>query len=194
VLSLALYNKALTSIINSNGMNTIAPNRFFKFLMILIYPVGIFGYVCTPIAIVWLIVLGDWKILALGLVIATVVSFLLPFLLLPPGLILSELAKSTKLTNFSINSASLFGVFYVTLISWVLPLQIMKLFISKISEENTIPVLILSYGVALVPFMRLTKTATEIEEGKSLIHFSFNCRLSLLLSAIILGQGLKLLL
>ena len=162
----------------------IIPDNFFKYLMPLSVPIMLFGQVGSVIAIVWLIVLGAWTILIWGFVIALVIGFLLPYLLIPSSLVVVKTMESNDPTGSKMYMATIFSSIYVTIIASLICLLIMNLFIGLTDKEAIIPTLIWAYGTALFPFMRLTKQESQNGDGQSSMFTTFFIQLTFIIAIV----------
>lgn len=147
-------------------------NSNFGYLTFVIVPVMLFGYVGTPISTIWLLILGEWKIVVFGVLIGIVVAFALPFLLIPAAILFVRMHQSNTATQARNNFATLFGWIYMIIVSIAIPLSILLVCLKQASDTNLVLALTLSYGVAVFPFMRLTKLASA--SGQAATDEMFN--------------------
>lgn len=168
----------------------LAPNQFFKFLTMLIYPVILIGNLGSAVAVIWLLYLGSWQLLVLALTTTILLSWVIPIsLTVGSGLLLAGLKNIY--TNRSKWQIVISGL-YVNFISISFSILVLWLFIFLGEKTETlIPSLLLSYVVALTPFMRLTKKETEISEGKISMFNTFFIQISFITSAVCYWFGMQ---
>lgn len=168
----------------------LAPNQFFKFLTMLIYPVILIGNLGSAVAVIWLLYLGSWQLLVLALTTTILLSWVIPIsLTVGSGLLLTGLKKIY--TNRSKLQIVISGL-YVNFISLSFSILVLWLFIFLGEKTETlIPSLLLSYVVALTPFMRLTKKETEISDGKISMFNTFFIQISFITSAVCYWFGMQ---
>ena len=154
------------------------PDNFFKYLMPLSVPIMIFGQLGSVIAIVWLIILGAWKLLIWGFILATVIGFLLPYLIVPSSLVVVKTMQSHDPSGSKMYMATIFSSLYVTVVASLICLLIMYWFIELMDNEAIVPTLIWAYGTALFPFMRITRQETQSGDGLSSMFNTFFIQLT----------------
>lgn len=108
----------------------------------------------TIVAAVWLLILGDWPVVLLTIAIAVSSSFLTMILLLPSMLFVAPLAFfSQRQSLLGTAFCGFLSLFYTAVAICAWSLFIFILFSRGIDGRNLIPVLLISYGAAIGPWM-----------------------------------------
>jgi len=112
-------------------------------------PLMVLNFISGFVSAIWLLVIGEWRSLLLGLVIAAVASFAIGILLLPT-LLFAGLASTGKraLQYISVVLSTL----YVGTIIVVWCTIILLVFLGRTSQRNVIPMMLWSYEVATGPW------------------------------------------
>jgi hypothetical protein len=165
------------------------PNLFFRYLQFLIVPVMLVGYIGTPIATVWLLFVGEWKTVLLAIVVGVFATFVLPFLLLPVAIFFVKVHESGSFQARS-NVATLFGWVYMIILSIIVPLSILFVLLRLSDPTNSLLASIMSFGVAVFPFMRLTKMASENSLATDEMFNTFFIQLAFITSIVCVYVGM----
>lgn len=112
-------------------------------------PLMVLNFISGFVSAIWLLVIGEWRSVLLGLVIAAVASFAIGILLLPT-LLFAGLASTGKraLQYISVVLSTL----YVGTIIVVWCTIILLVFLGRTSQRNVIPMMFWSYEVATGPW------------------------------------------
>lgn len=112
-------------------------------------PLMVLNFISGFISAIWLLIIGEWRSVVLGIVIVAVASFILGILILPT-LLLAGLASTGKraLQYISVVLSTL----YVGTIIVVWCTVILLVFLGRTSPRNIIPMMLWSYEVATGPW------------------------------------------
>jgi hypothetical protein len=119
---------------------------FLNALSVPLMVLNIFGEVVSGI---WLLIIGDWRVVLLGIGIVIVSSFGLSILMLP-SLLFAGLAALGKRVSQII--AVVLSMLYTGAIIVIWCSVVLFLFGRQVSPKNLVPVMIWSYGVAVGPW------------------------------------------
>jgi hypothetical protein len=131
---------------------------FYKFVVVLGIPFAILNALGGAIAFVWLMVLGEWGIIGLGVLALVVSSFGLSIAMMP-GMLFSVPAialhnKGNRLGFYTLGFLSaLYTMFVLT--AWCV--FAMYLLAHHADSSSLIPALLWSYGVATAPIIWLAR-------------------------------------
>src|SRR5882724_8073166 len=130
---------------------------FMTTVMALTIPIMILNLVGGITSGIWLAVLGLWGELFRGILLMVVSSFLISVALLPPLLLIVPVTKAIEKgrKNLSMFLGSI-SILYTSGLMTAWCLWIIWLFTNSATNSSIIPLLIWSYGVALMPWIWLS--------------------------------------
>jgi len=147
------------------------------FILTLALSMGILNLFGSITAGIWLAILGEWKVIAVGLLIGVLSLGLITFALMP-GTIGAKLAVKAI-----VSERRALGVFVVSL-SWIYATAvvvvwsywILRYFYGHASGSSQIPLLLWSYGTAAGPWMYMaSRIPEEAESPHPVIAVFFHC-------------------
>lgn len=122
-------------------------------LIVLSVPLMVWNIFGGVVPVIWLLIIGDWCPVLLGIGIVIVSDFGLSILLMLPLLLFAGLAALGKRVGQII--AVVLSMLYTGAIIVIWCSVVLFLFRRQLSPKNLVPVMILSYGVAVGPWAYL---------------------------------------
>ena len=142
---------------------------------------------------IWLAILGKWGDIFRGILFIMVAGFAISIVLMPSLLFAAPAAmaieKGKKLLGVFFGSLS---VLYTVALITVWCIWVMWLFVSSVTDNSLIPLLIWSYGVALAPWMWLAQKDQQGGGNEFSIFTIFFAQVSYILSMILFFLGTTL--
>jgi hypothetical protein len=121
-----------------------------RVLGVISVPLMVLNFISGFVSGIWLLVIGEWRSVLLGIAIVAVASFALGIVLVLPTLLFAGLVSTGKeaLQHISVVLSSL----YVGTIIVVWCTVILLVFLGRTSPRNLIPMMLWSYEVATGPW------------------------------------------
>jgi len=163
-------------------------NNFMAIFTVLTIPIMLLNLLGGIISGIWLIVLGEWGPIFIGVAFMLVSIFAISIAFMPSLIFvipaLSAIEKGRKILGafwFSLNMLYTIGL----ITTWCL--WIMALFMRFANNSSIIPVLIWSYGIALLPWMWLAKKDQQSGGGNEFsLFYTLLAQISYILGMILL--------
>ncbi len=168
----------------NNTKVPVAPNLFFQYLIILVIPLFIVSIVGPIVAIIWLLWIGCWKLVILGILASIILSVIFPFLLIPSFFInrfLNSFQNNKKTMKFL---SIVLSTIYIAIISSFISLYTLKYFVNYSDSNNIIPILLWTFGTIAYPFQKLTKQEDQAGDATASIFNTFFVLLALLITIV----------
>lgn len=165
---------------------------FLSFLILLPLPIMILNSLGGLISGIWLMFLGEWRILFQGILLMMMSGSLVSFAL-KPSLLFAKFAKSA-MDKGQKPVAVFFGssmVLYKVILMSAWCILIMWLFLHQATESGIVAKLIWSYGVALAPWSFLAKQ-DRARGNQSSIFTTFLAQISYIISMFMFSAGSSL--
>lgn len=112
-------------------------------------PLMVLNFIAGFMSAIWLLIIGEWRSVVLGIVIVAVASFILGILILPTLLLAGLASTGKKLLQYI---SAVLSTLYVGTIIVVWCTVILLVFLGRASPRNTIPMMLWSYEVATGPW------------------------------------------
>ena len=128
-----------------------------NFMIILSSPLAILNALSGIVSIIWLIILGDWSALVVGVGILICSSFVIGILMLPSGAIMLALAALGEKVNWRgiafYGLSFLSNLYSVAVMSvWCLAVFVLFAMLAQKGHHSILPYLLGSYALALAPW------------------------------------------
>jgi hypothetical protein len=127
-------------------------------MTILMMPLMILNLLGGIVSGIWLIVLGEWRMIFLGICFLFVSHWIISIALMPGMLLVMPamlaIQKGKKVIGSILGSLN---ILYTMILITIWCLYIMAMFVNMASDKSIVPALIWSYGVALGPWMYLAQ-------------------------------------
>jgi len=153
------------------------------------------AYLTTIVTIIsgaLLAILGIWGAVIKGIILIVTSGLILPFVMMP-GFLFSEFAaRAMERANKTIGIIwAKLNVFYTIVIAIVWYICIMWFFVNSDYEDKVLNVVVVfwSYGVALFPWVRLSKVDQQSGNNAFSIFIVFSAQISYILAMILLFSG-----
>ncbi|MBU0580862.1 MAG: hypothetical protein KKA19_06765 [Candidatus Margulisbacteria bacterium] len=157
-------------------------------LLMLITPLIILNLFGGIISGIWLIILGEWRIVLTGIAYTLLLNFfILPVALMPQFLLVIPVKFLMKRKILLIFYTFLVSLYSIGILA-ISCLWILNKFAHMANNDTFIPILILSYGVAIGPWFYFAK-----EEGDSTQIITFFGAISYIVAIIMLLFGVPFL-
>ena len=123
---------------------------FQRFMFLLVFPISVMNFLGGTIALVWLLFLGEWRLVLLGFMYLIIGPFAVGFAMLP-GLVFAAPAHSFLESGKKILAGLfiLMSTFYTVSILSIWCIWILIEFSKYAGDNLVIPSLLWSYGVAM---------------------------------------------
>jgi len=131
-------------------------------------PIGILNLFGGVTAGVWLAILGEWRLIGVGLLLLVSSHFLIEFALMP-GLILAAPAVKA-IESGRTTLAALFGnlsLIYTTVIVVAWSYLMLRIFYGQATDSSQIPLLLWSYGAATAPWAYMAAKDQKAQDGEN---------------------------
>ncbi len=164
-------------------------NNFMAICTALIIPIMILNLLGIVVSMIWLISLGVWEPIVIGIIFMLVSSFAISIALMPSLLFvipaLSAFEKGRKMLGaFWVSLNMLYTIGLIT--TWCLSIMAFFMDMSFVNDSSIIPVLIWSYGIALFPWMWLAKKDQQSSGGNEFsLFYTFLAQISYILGMIL---------
>lgn len=153
-------------------------------------PILILNLLGGIISGIWLAILGEWGEITRGLFFIIVSSFAISFALMPGLLFAAPAAIAEKRgKRFLVIFFGSLSILYTITVITIWCVWILWLFMSSTTESSLIPLLIWSYGVALVPWMWLAQKDQQAGGNEFSIISTFFAQISYILVMIMFFMG-----
>jgi hypothetical protein len=120
---------------------------------VLVYPILLANLVCAAVSGVWLLIVGEWFLLGIGVLSFAVANFAIGILLLP-AIALTGIASSRRSARSGLALLLLGNTWtIVTIIAWCVGVLIF--FATRSEPSHLVPAVLWSYGVATGPWSSL---------------------------------------
>jgi hypothetical protein len=154
-------------------MRTKLTSGFVGSLTILSVPIMILNLLGGIISGIWLAILGEWGEIGSGIILSFLSAFLIPVALIP-GMIFAvpsaiAISKGRRIIGSFLGFLS---ILYTVVLITIWCIWIMWIFVKSENSSALIPLLIWSYGVAITPWMWLTRKDQEGGSGNSYSVFT----------------------
>jgi len=130
-------------------------NAFFEFINVLSTPLVILNIFGEVVSGVWLLIIGEWRLVVLGVIAIVVSSFVLGLLMMP-SLLFAGLASVIKGNGGKMVPVVL-STLYTALVMTVWCVASLWVFGVFATSKNVVPLLIWSYGVAVGPWADMAR-------------------------------------
>jgi uncharacterized membrane protein len=143
-----------------------------NFMSVLFLPLAILNPISGIVSIIWLIILGDWSALIVGVGILVCSSFAIGILMLPGApIIILALAKVNG-RGIAFYGLSFLGNLYSAAVmsAWCLAVFILYGMLAQKGHHNILPYLLGSYVLALEPWQGMAAREQE-ENGAGFMVF-----------------------
>jgi hypothetical protein len=155
-----------------------------KLMTVLAVPLGFLNALSGIVSVIWLLVLGDWTALLVGIALLIGSTFLIGLLMLPGTAIAVATAAVGVWTNMRgvafIGMAFLGNLFHVAIISvWCIAIFLLFMRLGYQAHHAPLPYLLGSYALALAPWQSLAaKEAGSGAQGFTTIMIVFFAQLA----------------
>jgi len=136
---------------------------FFKFINVLSTPLVILNALGDVVSGVWLLIIGEWRLVVLGVIAIVLSSFILGLLMMP-SLLFAGLASVIKGNGGKMIPAVL-STLYTALVMTTWCVASLWLFGMSATSKNIVPLLIWSYGVAVGPWADMARKDQAGQDG-----------------------------
>ena len=161
-----------------------------KLINLLTFPLLIFNLFGGIIAIIWLLVLGEWQVIVFGFITASLSPYIIGLLLLPRLLFHLYLERNNNKKNPGF-WFSLLGNFYLMLAVILWSLGVLYLNLELATSSTFVPVIILSYSIATGPWMESTRRKRMNNKYEVFLLFSLELAYLVMLIQLFLEFSLK---
>jgi hypothetical protein len=137
---------------------------FLGFLNVLAIPLLALNLLGGAVSGVWLLLIGEWRMVLLGVAILSVSGFVLGAAVLLPPLLIAVTLASVRKRPVQIFVAAL-GSLYAGAVILLWCVGVLWLFGRQASTRSVVPVLIWSYGVAVGPWANMASHDQDAQGG-----------------------------
>jgi hypothetical protein len=129
-------------------------------------PIGILNLFGGITAGIWLAILGEWKVIGVGLLLLVSSHFLLAFILMPGLIFAAPAVKAFESGRTTIGALVVsLAVVYTTVVVIVWSYLMLRYFYARVSESSEIPLLLWSYGAATGPWAFMASKDQQGQDG-----------------------------
>jgi hypothetical protein len=142
-------------------------------LTLLCVPIAILNLLGGIISAIWLAVLGDWRIIGIGIGLVILSGSILRIVLMPAILLMAPTPYfARKGSMLLVRAFTFLGSLYITTVFALWCAGVLLFFVKMTTDKSIIPVLIWSYVVAIGPLVILTNKEVQAGGGESSIIFT----------------------
>jgi len=145
-------------------------NAFFEFINVLSTPLVILNIFGEVVSGVWLLIIGEWRLVVLGVIAIVVSSFVLGLLMMP-SLLFAGLASVIRGNGGKMVPVVL-STLYTALVMTAWCVASLWVFGTSATLKNVVPLLIWSYGVAVGPWANMARKDQAGQDGNMLSMIS----------------------